>query len=65
MFGLFKKKSEKDKLLAQYKQLEQKAFETSKINRRQSDEYEAKSHEVLLKIELRNNRIYTSKKKKK
>lgn len=51
MFGLFKKKSEKDKLIAKYKQLKQKAFETSKINRRQSDEYEAMSHEVLVKIE--------------
>ena len=51
MFGLFKKKSEKDKLIAKYKQLKQKAFETSKSNRRQSDQYEAMSHEVLVKIE--------------
>jgi hypothetical protein len=51
MFGLFKKKSEKEKLIANYKKLKQKAFETSKLNRRQSDEYEAIAHDVLIKIE--------------
>jgi hypothetical protein len=37
MFGLFKKKSEREKLAEKYNNLMQEAFELSKINRTASD----------------------------
>ncbi len=37
MFGLFKKKSEKEKLEEKYKKLMKEAFDLSKINRSASD----------------------------
>lgn len=51
MFGLFKKKSEKDKLMAQYKDLKKKAFDQSKVNRRESDKLEYEAQEILNKID--------------
>ena len=51
MFGLFKKKSEKEKLMAQYKDLKKKAFDQSKINRRESDKLEYEAQEILNKID--------------
>tara|TARA_B100000886_G_C20258148_1_gene421695 strand:+ start:578 stop:760 length:183 start_codon:yes stop_codon:yes gene_type:complete len=51
MFGLFKKKSEKEKLMAQYKDLKKKAFEQSKVNRRESDKLEYEAQEILNKID--------------
>ena len=51
MFGLFKKKSEKDKLMAQYKDLKKKAFDQSKFNRRESDKLEYEAQEILNKID--------------
>jgi ATP-dependent protease HslVU (ClpYQ) peptidase subunit len=43
MFGLFKKKSEKEKLQKKHEQLLKEAFELSKTNRKESDKkaYEA------------------------
>ena len=43
MFGLFKKKTKKEVLLKKYNELKKRAYETSRINRRESDrlEYEA------------------------
>ena len=37
MFGLFKKKSEADKLQEQYQKLMKEAFDLSKVNRTKSD----------------------------
>ena len=51
MFGLFKKKSEKEKLMAQYKDIKKKAFEQSKVNRRESDKLEYEAQEILNKID--------------
>ena len=51
MFGLFKKKSEKEKLMAQYKDLKKKAFNQSKVNRRESDKLEYEAQEILNKID--------------
>ena len=51
MFGLFKKKSEKEKLMAQYKDLKKKAFDQSKVNRRESDKLEYEAQEILNKID--------------
>ena len=43
MFGLFKKKSEKEKLQKKYKRLLKESYELSKTNRKESDKkaYEA------------------------
>mgnify|MGYP006097874533 CR=1 FL=1 len=51
MFGLFKKKSEKDKLQEQYKKLLQESFELSKSNRTASDAKQAAADVVLKKME--------------
>lgn len=51
MFGLFKKKSEKEKLQDEYKKLIQKAHELSTVNRAESDKVAAQADEVLKKLE--------------
>lgn len=51
MFGLFKKKSEKEKLQEQYKSLLEEAFNLSKTNRSASDAKTAEAAEILSKIE--------------
>ena len=51
MFGLFKKKSPKEKLEKKYEQLQQEAFELSKTNRKLSDEKYAEAQKVLKEIE--------------
>jgi len=51
MFGLFKKKSPKEKLEKKYEQLQQEAFELSKTNRTLSDQKQAEAQEVLKEIE--------------
>lgn len=50
MFGLFKKKSKKEKLEKKYTSLLKEAFHLSKINRSQSDEKYAEADEVLKEI---------------
>ena len=52
MFGLFKKKSEREKLLADYKKLKEQAFILSKTNRTESDRLEKEAHDISLKIDL-------------
>ena len=52
MFGLFKKKSERDKLEAQYDALIKKSYELSHSNRAESDKLQAEAQEVLKKLEL-------------
>ncbi|MBG15413.1 MAG: hypothetical protein CL853_03570 [Crocinitomicaceae bacterium] len=51
MFGLFKKKTEKEKLMSKYKNLKKMAYEQSKINRRESDRLEYQAQEILNKID--------------
>ena len=51
MFGLFKKKTEKQKLMSKYKNLKKMAYEQSKINRRESDRLEYQAQEILNKID--------------
>lgn len=51
MFGLFKKKSEKEKLQDEYKKLIQKAHELSTVNRAESDKVAAQADEVLKKLD--------------
>ena len=52
MFGLFKKKTEREKLLEIYKKKKEEAFNLSKINRTESDKLEQEAHEISKKIDL-------------
>lgn len=51
MFGLFKKKSEKEKLEEEYKKLMKEAFDLSKTNRSASDGKYEEADKVQKKIE--------------
>lgn len=51
MFGLFKKKSEKEKLLKQYDLLIREAHRLSKIKRIESDKKMAEAERILKQIE--------------
>ena len=52
MFGIFKRKSEKEILITKYQQLKTKAFHLSKTSRKESDEIEAQAFDLLKKIDL-------------
>ena len=52
MFGLFKKKSELDKLQEKYEKLLKEAYILSTSNRKLSDSKTGEANEVLDKIEL-------------
>lgn len=51
MFGRFKKKTEKEKLQAEYEKLLKKSFELSTVNRAESDKIAAQADELGRKIE--------------
>jgi len=51
MFGLFKKKTEKEKLQEEYEKLMKDAFQLSKTDRTKSDEKYAEANELMTKIE--------------
>jgi hypothetical protein len=51
MFGLFKKKTEKEKLQEEYKKLMEKSYQLSTTDRKQSDILRAEAEEVIKKIE--------------
>ena len=52
MFGLFKKKTEVEKLQSKYEALLKEAFELSKINRSKSDQKMFEADEVYKQIEI-------------
>ena len=52
MFGIFKKKTEVEKLQSKYEALLKEAFELSKINRSKSDQKTFEADEVYKQIEL-------------
>lgn len=52
MFGLFKKKSEKDKLYGQYQKLLKESHSLSASNRKLSDQKAYEAEEVMKKLEL-------------
>ena len=54
MFGLFKKKSEKDKLYEQYKKLTKEAHSLSTSNRKLSDQKTYEAEEIMKKLESLN-----------
>ncbi|WP_194774762.1 Lacal_2735 family protein [Pararhodonellum marinum] len=51
MFGLFKKKSEKEKLQQTYKEVMEKAYKLSHTNRTASDKLMAEAEEIAQRIE--------------
>ncbi|MFK7756273.1 MAG: Lacal_2735 family protein [Flavobacteriales bacterium] len=51
MFGLFKKKSEKEVLQLKYEKLMKEAFELSRVNRTEGDKKYSEADEILKKIE--------------
>ena len=51
MFGIFKRKTEKEKLLVQYKKIRDEAYRLSKIDRRKSDEKEKEANDIIKAIE--------------
>ncbi len=51
MFGLFKRKSEKDKLQDEYERLLKKSFELSTVNRAESDKMAARADAIGKKID--------------
>jgi hypothetical protein len=51
MFGLFKKKSERQKLEERYKKLLEESYKLSHTNRTASDQKAAEAEEVRLQIE--------------
>lgn len=51
MFGLFKKKSEKDKLYDQYQKLTKEAHSLSTTNRKLSDQKVYEAEEIMKKLE--------------
>ena len=54
MFGLFKKKSEKDKLYEQYQKLLEESHRLSTSNRKQSDLKAFEAEEVMKQLEKLN-----------
>ncbi|SIQ63628.1 Lacal_2735 family protein [Maribacter ulvicola] len=55
MFGIFKKKSEKEKLQVQYEKLLKEAHTLSTTNRKMSDQKTFEAEEVMKKIEQLNS----------
>ena len=51
MFGLFRKKSSKDKLQEKYRKLMEEAYRLSHSNRKASDEKTAEAEAILRRIE--------------
>ena len=51
MFGLFKKKSEKEKLTELYKKIKEQAYILSKTNRKESDKLETEASDILEKLD--------------
>ena len=51
MFGLFKKKSEKDTLYEQYQKLTKEAHSLSVTNRKESDQKVYEAEEIMKQIE--------------
>ena len=52
MFGLFKKKTEKETLLKKYKTLTEEAFKLSHSNRTASDAKTKEANDILEKIKM-------------
>ena len=54
MFGIFKKKTEVEKLQSKYKDLLKEAYDLSKINRSKSDQKTFEAEEIYKQIKIIN-----------
>jgi len=54
MFGLFKNKTEKEKLQEKYEKLQKESFELSTTNRKMADQKAFEANEVMKQIEKLN-----------
>lgn len=54
MFGIFKKKTEKEKLQEKYQKLQKECFDLSTVNRKMSDQKAFEAEEVMKQIEKLN-----------
>ncbi|WGD34334.1 Lacal_2735 family protein [Olleya sp. YS] len=52
MFGIFKKKSQLDKLQEQYRKLLEESYKLSTTNRSESDKKQAEAQSILQQIEI-------------
>ena len=50
MFGLFKRKTKKEKLEDLYQKKKEGAFKMSKINRQESDKLEKEANDILIRL---------------
>ncbi|MDA9325415.1 Lacal_2735 family protein [Flavobacteriales bacterium] len=56
MFGLFRKKTEREKLMILYKKKKEQAYQLSKINRKESDKLEKEANDLIEKIDNLENK---------
>lgn len=56
MFGLFRKKTDKEKLMILYKKKKEQAYQLSKINRKESDKLEKEANDLIEKIDNLENK---------
>ncbi len=54
MFGIFKKKTEKEKLQEKYEKLQKESFDLSTTNRTLSDQKAFEANEVMKQLEILN-----------
>ena len=55
MFGLFKKKSKKDKLIELYNKKKEQAFKLSRTDRKESDRLEKEANDILIELDKLKN----------
>ena len=55
MFGLFKKKSKKDKLIELYNKKKEQAFKISRTNWKESDRLEKEAIDILIELDKLKN----------
>ena len=60
MFNIFRKKTEKEKLIKLYNQKKKKAFELSRINRIESDKLEKEAFDILKKLNGKKHNLVSS-----
>ena len=55
MFGIFKKKSKKEKLIELYNKKKEQAFKVSRSNRKESDRLEKEANDILIELDKLKN----------
>ena len=57
MFNIFKRKTEREKLLILYKKKKEMAFQLSRNNRKESDKLEKEANDILVEIDSLDNKL--------